>query len=265
MDTLPVMALSLGASLLLMAFLYPVSARKSDLGLVDLGWALAVGLSGLLYALLLEAGDPMRRAVVAAMGAVWSLRLAAHLFLHRIRGRVEDARYRSLRRHWGPRARYYAPALFALEAPLAVVFSVPLLAAMLHPAPFPTGWDLAGLGVWLVAIAGETAADRQLERFRAEPANRGRTCRVGLWNYSRHPNYFFEWMQWWAYVLLAAGSHLAFYALLGPGLMLLFLFRFTGIPHAERQALAGRGEDYRRYQRTTSVFVPWFKRREAGS
>jgi steroid 5-alpha reductase family enzyme len=79
-------------------------------------------------------------------------------------------------------------------------------------------------------------------------------CRAGLWRYSRHPNYFFEWVHWWAYVLI---GHAAPLTLLGPAAMLLFLFRVTGIPYTERQALKSRGEQYREYQRTTSRFVPW--------
>jgi steroid 5-alpha reductase family enzyme len=108
-----------------------------------------------------------------------------------------------------------------------------------------------------VAFAGESLADRQLSRFRQDPRNRGRVCRDGLWRYSRHPNYFFEWLHWWAYVALAAGSPLWWIAVAGVAMMLLFLTRVTGIPPTEAQALRSRGEAYREYQRTTSAFFPW--------
>jgi steroid 5-alpha reductase family enzyme len=116
--------------------------------------------------------------------------------------------------------------------------------------------------IWAVAVGGETLADRQLAAWRAAPANDGRTCRSGLWRYSRHPNYFFEWLHWWTYIPLAWGSPWWWLTLLGQALMLFTLFKVTGIPHTERQALASRGEDYRAYQRSTSVFIPWFPKED---
>ena len=111
----------------------------------------------------------------------------------------------------------------------------------------------------VVAVLGERVADRQLARFRSNPENKGKTCRTGLWAYSRHPNYFFEWLLWFSFPLLAVGAGWwSAAAWFGPLLMLTFLFRFTGIPLTERQALRSRGSDYRRYQREVSAFVPWF-------
>ena len=65
---------------------------------------------------------------------------------------------------------------------------------------------MIGVAIWGISLVGESLADAQLARFRANPANRGLTCRAGLWRYSRHPNYFFEWLHWLTYVALAAGS-----------------------------------------------------------
>ena len=110
-------------------------------------------------------------------------------------------------------------------------------------------------------IGGESIADAQLARFRSQPASRGKVCEAGLWRYSRHPNYFFEWLHWWAYVMFAIGaSHWWIALLLGPVLMLIFLLKITGIPHTEARALESRGQAYRQYQRTTSVSVPWPRR-----
>lgn len=118
------------------------------------------------------------------------------------------------------------------------------------------GW--AGGLAGLESILGERVADAQLKRWRRNPANKGSTCRPALWRYSRHPNYFFEWLHWWGYVLLTAGSLHMIAALLGPVVMLIFLFRITGTPYTEKQALRSRGDDYRDYQRTTSACFPWF-------
>ncbi|MEP6881541.1 MAG: DUF1295 domain-containing protein, partial [Dokdonella sp.] len=108
----------------------------------------------------------------------------------------------------------------------------------------------------------EWIADNQLAAHRTDPAMKGKTCRRGFWKYSRHPNYFFEWLHWFAYVFLAVGTGLGWVtaSLVGPGLMLSTLVWATGIPYTEAQALRSRGDDYRDYQRTTSVLIPWFPR-----
>jgi len=138
---------------------------------------------------------------------------------------------------------------------------VPFLPVVYFDQPVPRWSDVLAIAVWIVAIAGEGVADRQLARFRADPENRGKTCRAGLWRYSRHPNYFFEWVHWFTYVLLAFGSPYVWLTLAGPAVMLLFLYKVTGIPYTEKRALMSRGDDYRRYQETTSAFVPWFPRK----
>ncbi|MCE9614494.1 MAG: DUF1295 domain-containing protein [Lentisphaerae bacterium] len=257
MTILSLLLLSLVLAGVLMGALLVVGLRRRDMGLVDVGWAAGVGLSAILYAALLDTA-PWRRWAVAGVAVLWSARLAAHILRHRVLGAPEDARYRALRERWGARAKVYVPLLYLGEAPLVTLFSLPILVALRQPAPDVSGWALAGLVVGVAAIAGEALADAQLARFRADPQHRGRTCRAGLWRLSRHPNYFFEWLHWWAYVLLAVGAPHAWVTLLGPALMLAFLFKVTGIPHAERQALASRGDDYRRYQATTSIFFPWF-------
>jgi steroid 5-alpha reductase family enzyme len=121
--------------------------------------------------------------------------------------------------------------------------------------------EITAVGLWLVAIIGETVADRQLAAFRANPDNRGRTCRSGLWAYSRHPNYFFEWLNWCAYALMALPAPYGWAGLASPVIMLFLILKVTGVPPSEEQALASRGDDYRDYQRTTSVFIPWFPKR----
>ena len=117
----------------------------------------------------------------------------------------------------------------------------------------------------LSAIVGETVADRQLANWRKDPNNKGRTCRSGLWRYSRHPNYFCEWLMWCAYAALAWPGPLGPVALGAPALLLFLVLKVTGIPPTEARALASRGADYRRYQRTTSAFVPWPPRPDPGA
>jgi steroid 5-alpha reductase family enzyme len=245
-----------------MAALWLVQRKTGNAGIVDAGWAAGLGLSALGFYLFapVHAG---RGALVLVLAGVWSFRLAAYLVVDRVLTEEEDGRYQRLKRYWGSRAQPWLFVFFQAQALFVVIFAIPFLAAMVNRAPFPRIWDLLAVAVWLISIGGESLADRQLSRFRADPANRGKTCRAGLWRYSRHPNYFFEWIHWWGYVLLAVGSWSFWVALAGPFVMLLFLFRLTGIPYTEDQALASRGEDYQRYQRETNAFFPWLPRKEA--
>lgn len=241
-----------------MAILWLIQLRTRDATSVDVAWAAGVGLLAILYAVLGD-GYVGRRVIVGVLGGVWALRLATHLFRDRVLGaREEDGRYRMLREGWGDRAQAFFFVFYQAQAFFTFAFSLPFFLASTSDRAELTAWDLAGIGIWLVAVVGEVAADKQLARFRRDPASRGKTCRTGLWRYSRHPNYFFEWIHWWAYVALSVYAPYGWLSLLAPAFMLFLLFFVTGIPYTEKRALASRGDDYRRYQETTSVFVPWF-------
>jgi steroid 5-alpha reductase family enzyme len=239
----------------LMAVLWLRQLRTANATSVDAAWSAGMGFLAVTFALLAD-GNPQRRLLVGTLAALWAARLAWHLISDRVLGRPEDGRYRAMREQWGHRAPIYFFMFYQGQAIVATLFSVPILAAMQGGAL--DAWAAAGALVWLIAVLGETTADRQLSRFRAKPENRGRTCREGWWRTSRHPNYFFEWTHWFSYVLI---GHAAWPTWIGPAVMLLFLFRLTGIPFTEQQAIKSRGDDYRAYQRETSVFFPWFPRR----
>ena len=246
---------------LLMLLAWAVQWRTADAGIVDVAWATGLGLLAIGYALLAD-GDPLRRMLMAIMAGGWSFRLAGYLLVNRVMGKPEDGRYQRLRAHWREQAQLKFLGFFQAQALLTVLFAIPFLVVALTPERPPLIAVLAAVALWLLAVGGEALADRQLAAWRANPVNRGRTCRAGLWRYSRHPNYFFEWLHWWSYPLLAWGSPEGWLTLLGPALMLYALLKITGIPYTEQQALASRGDDYRAYQRTTSAFIPWFPKPE---
>jgi steroid 5-alpha reductase family enzyme len=131
----------------------------------------------------------------------------------------------------------------------------------LNPSTTVKPLELIGILVFMIAISGEALADRQLARFKANPANRGKVCEVGLWHLSRHPNYFFEWLIWVAYFALACASPYGWISIYCPALMLFFLLRVTGIPMTERLSLESKGAAFADYQRRTSAFVPWLPKR----
>ena len=248
-----------GVMAVVMAGLWAVQRRTRDAGVVDVGWTYGVGLSAVVLAAAVD-GLPARRVLVAARVVLWSLRLGTYILRDRVLKGPEDGRYQDLRKRWRAGFESRILVFFQAQGLLAVLFALPAGAAMLSARPALGLVDLAAVALWLVAIGGETLADRQLAAHRADPAQAGRTCRRGLWRFSRHPNYFFEWLHWWAYALIAIGSPLWYVAFAGPLVMLYFILFVTGIPPTEARALASRGDDYRRYQAETPPFVPWFPR-----
>jgi steroid 5-alpha reductase family enzyme len=242
----------------LMLVLWIVQVAIKDAGVVDVGWAFGLGCAAI-YAGVSGEGDPTRRVLIAAIGGAWGLRLAWHLLTDRVIGaKEEDGRYKDLRAKLGPRTNLFHFFFFQFQAALVVGLAIPFLFAASDTGPFPRITDIAGALLWFTGIIGESIADRQLKAFKELPDSRGKTCRVGLWQYSRHPNYFFEWLMWCSYALVASGADHGVWAALAPAFMLLLILKVTGIPPTEARALRTRGDDYREYQRTTSAFVPWF-------
>ncbi|MCB1019526.1 MAG: DUF1295 domain-containing protein [Acidobacteria bacterium] len=242
------------AAALAMTAMWLLQRRTGDAGIVDVAWAAGVGLLSGWFAYGAD-GLPERRWLIAALATIWAGRLAGYLLV-RVFRMPEDGRYTQMREEWGDRTQRNLFWFFQVQASWSVLFAAPMLIAAYNGKALG-GWDAAGVAVWLSALTGEAIADRQLHRFRENPANKGKVCRDGLWRYSRHPNYFFEWVHWWAYVLLAWGAPQPWLSLIGPAAMLVFLFKITGIPPTEKRALESRGEAYREYQRTTSAFFPW--------
>jgi steroid 5-alpha reductase family enzyme len=259
MSALPLVILGASSVGVLMLLLWLIHLRTGNAAIVDAGWAGGLALLGMLYALL-GGGYWLRAALIGTMAAIWGLRLSLYLLTSRIIGHPEEGRYQELRRQWKTNIPIKFLGFFEFQALLCVILAVPFLMAARNPNPMISPLEWAAAAFWVLAIAGEVAADEQLRRFKSNPSNKGRTCQVGLWHYSRHPNYFFESLVWIAFALFALASPGGFWGLLSPALILYFVLRVTGVPATEAQALRTRGEEYRRYQQTTSAFVPWFPR-----
>jgi steroid 5-alpha reductase family enzyme len=204
-------------------------------------------------------GEPARQNLITLMVLLWSARLGSHLW-KRVMGHhpEEDGRYRELRAAVEGHENFFFFWFFQAQALLLAVLSLPILLADFDPRVSLGFSDVLGFVVWLVALVGESLADRQLAAFKADPANKGKVCSAGLWRYSRHPNYFFEWLIWVSFFFFALPAPWGWTTILCPALMLYFLLRVTGIPYTEEQSLRSRGLAYRQYQRSTSAFVPWF-------
>ena len=244
---------------LLMVAVFSLARRWNNYGLVDIAWSWGFILMAVIYAVMTE-GYLVRKLLITFPVLAWSFRLGWHLFIRvKTEHPVEDGRYQSLRDEWGDRIHSRMFWFYQLQALLLPILSIPFLLIMRNPAPEIAFVEWLGAGFILLAMASESLADLQLKRFRSRPDNRGKVCKQGLWGYSRHPNYFFEWLVWVGFLVFALGSSFGWLSVYCPLLMLWFLLKVTGITATEEQALRTKGEAYARYQRTTSPFVPWFR------
>lgn len=228
----------------------------SKSGWTDAFWSATVGIAGVAAALIpIEgASSGPRNWLVALLVGIWSLRLAMHIARRTIRG-GDDPRYAELKRGWGENYRSQLLLFLEIQAAVALVLAIAVMAAAHNPAPLGFG-DLAGIAIAVAAIAGEAISDRQLARFSADPANKGKVCDTGLWALSRHPNYFFEWLYWLAYVPIGFGYAWGWVAVAAPGLMYVLLRHVSGVPPLEAHMLRSRGDEYRAYKTRVSAFWP---------
>jgi len=247
---------------LIMCVGWAVWRRTLNSGWIDATWTFGLGGTGLFGALgpfVLSGAVTTRQILVATLVFAWSLRLGLHIVLRTIRI-ADDPRYAKLVRAWGAAASLQMLALVQKQAIVSVPLVMSVLLAAWNPAPLPRVQDLLAVCILMVGIAGETVADIQLRRFRAASANRDRVCDVGLWAWSRHPNYFFEWLGWVAYPLFATdlgGSYpWGWVAIAGPACMYWLLVHVSGIPPLEEHMLERRRDAFRAYQARTSAFLP---------
>lgn len=245
----------------LQAILWRIAERTKNAGIVDVGWAQSFTVVVLLF--MVQATSPKSGWLPIAMLVIaWSTRLTCYLVSRGAATGSEEGRYADLRRRWARHASQKFFVFFqiqgALTAILSTAFVIPFVAAPSNGAAL----RIIGALVCAIGVAGETTADLQLARFKRDPHHVGRVCDVGLWGYSRHPNYFFEWCFWLGLAIYGlAFAPWGLIALLGQALIFATIWKVTGIPATEAQALRSKGEQYRRYQESTSAFVPLPRRR----
>jgi steroid 5-alpha reductase family enzyme len=244
-----------------MAVGWVVQRRAGDSGWVDVFWTFGTGVAGVFCAL--WSGEfSLRQSLVALLVALWSVRLGVHIALRVIKG-PEDSRYQRLREAWGDRYQARIFGFMQVQAPASALLCLSIALAAADPAPGLRLRDGLAALILVAAIAGEGLADAQLGAFKADPANHGRVNDRGLWAWSRHPNYFFEWFGWIAYPVMALdlSRPVTWLSLVGPVFMYLILTRLTGVPYLEQHMAQSRGPMWTAYTSRTSPFLPLPPRR----
>jgi steroid 5-alpha reductase family enzyme len=239
-----------------MLVLWFIQTRSLNAGTVDVAWAFGTGAVGVWFALYGQGENDTRQWLVAALSALWGWRLGSFLF-RRVTSESEDGRYRYLREYLGERANLFHFAFFQIQAAWTLLFALPIWAAANAPGQGLEATDILAVVIWVVAVLGERTADNQLAQFKRDANSQGQVCDTGLWRWSRHPNYFFEWLHWFAYLAFAAQSDYWWVGLMGLGVVYVFVVYITGIPYTEQQSLRSKGAAYEDYQACTSRFFLW--------
>jgi len=249
--------IGLGILLAFFAIVWAIGVKIRNYSFLDVIWSYGVAIVAPIYAAV-GPGNTERKIAFTVLGMAWSLRLGSYIFFRVLKHHPqEDVRYQGLRQRWSGTGMFLV--FHELQAITVAIFSLPFLLAAWCTMPLRE-LDMVGLAIVVFALLGESLADRQMKRFKADPANKGRVCESGFWHYSRHPNYFFEFLVWVGFALASIDAPHGWVTLVCPVLMYYFLTKVTGIPLTEEYALKSKGDAYREYQRTTSAFFPWFRK-----
>ncbi|MCA9400022.1 MAG: DUF1295 domain-containing protein [Candidatus Omnitrophica bacterium] len=239
--------------------LWLIQCKTKDASTADVGWSIGMVVLVVWYALHFDGGR-IREMLFLFPLTIWSCRLSFHL-ISRMARTKEDSRYARFRESWGRQATKNFFLIYQLQPLLNVMLSVPFLIAFLNPSEHIHATEIVGLAFWIIGFSGEIIADQQLKYFLSKPENKGHVCREGLWGYSRHPNFFFEWVMWVAYFIMASASPYGLLGIIAPLVMLFLLIKVTGIPLMEANALKTKGKEFKEYMETTSMFIPFPKRK----
>jgi steroid 5-alpha reductase family enzyme len=223
---------------------------------VDVSWSIGLMMSGLIYLWL--PSITLRNGIISALLILWSLRLAGYLWFTRIRKGHVDKRYNELSSNWKINKSFGFFINFQLQALFIFIISVVFLFAGKVEAENLSSLDIIGCIVVILGIAGESLSDLQLQHFKSN--NKKKVCNVGLWRYSRHPNYFFDWITWCGFTLFGLRYIHGYISIISPLFLYVIFNHITG-PMTERGSIQSRGQAFIDYQRETSMFFPWFKKK----
>jgi steroid 5-alpha reductase family enzyme len=232
------------------------SLFKRDVSIVDSLWSILFLAAAYVYVRVTHVESP-RDTLILILVAAWSLRLAVYLTA-RNWDQPEDHRYQKIRANNQPHFAFKSLYIvFLLQAALAWIVSLPLLAAANSVQSLGV-LDYAGIAIVVFGVMFEALADWQLSRFKSDSNNKGRVMDAGLWRYSRHPNYFGEFCVWWGFYLIAVQAG-GWWSLPGPLLMSVLLLKVSGVSLLEKD-IAERRPAYRDYIASTNAFVPGLPR-----
>ena len=242
-----------------MSFWFVVSVAKKRNDVADIAWGLGFVLMAWLSFFI--SGFSLKALIVDTLVTIWGLRLAWHIY-NRNKNKPEDQRYLVWRKTW---KNFYLRSylqIFLLQGLLLFLICLPVIFINLAASNDFGYLEIFGLIIWGLGFYFESTGDRQLKEFISDPKNKGKIMDKGLWQYSRHPNYFGEVTQWWGIFLIALSIPGSLFTIIGPMTITSLILFVSGVPLLEKK-YRGR-PDFEEYKKRTSVFIPMPPKKIAG-
>lgn len=242
------------SSMMTAAWLVHLKYKNGSLG--DIPWCFG---NILFFAMLTEVNHNWSPAhfVILGMICFWSLRQGIYLTKRIFRDPYdEDGRFRKIRNDIKNHEGLWFFAMFQFQAVLQVILSSCYIVCARDSALSLGPIQIIAIVLFSISSVLQTVADNQLAQFSKDPNNKKLVCKVGLWRYSRHPNYFFEWCIWLSFAIFASNSPMALLAYLSPLTIYIVLTQMSGVKLSEEVSLSKRGDSYREYMKETSSFFP---------
>lgn len=253
MGLLEILLNNLAALVSLFAVLWLVSLWAKDASIVDIAWGPSFAVVAWLT-LAVAKPATWKAGLVVGLVTLWALRLAGYLAWRNL-GHGEDARYRAMREKHGNRFPLVSlVTVFLLQAGIAWVVSWPVQAGVAMGETL-TPINFIGMLLFTAGLIFESLGDYQMARFKSDPDNKGSVMNRGLWRYTRHPNYFGDFLVWWGLYSVTLEMSYGWWTIIGPAVMTILLIRVSGVRHLE-SSLRSRIDGYEAYIRCTSPFIP---------
>ncbi|MFP4547267.1 MAG: DUF1295 domain-containing protein [Fidelibacterota bacterium] len=252
----------LNASLIVLALVtifWIISVFIKNVSIVDSIWS--IGFLLMAWYAFSQVEFYARNILLVTLVTIWALRLSGYI-TWRNWGEGEDYRYQNFRQKYGPERYWWFSffQVFLLQGILIMIIAAPLIATFVNTQSNDlTVIDYIAVAIWLLGFTFEAGGDFQMARFKADPENKGKVMDKGFWSLTRHPNYFGDAAQWWAFGLFAvvAGS---FWTLYSPVIMTLLLLKVSGVSLLEKNMVEKKPK-YRDYIEKTSAFIPWLPKK----
>lgn len=245
---------------ILVTILWLISIFIKDVSIVDLFWGFGYVVINVFYFFIADDFSP-KRLLLLTLVSIWGLRLTVYLSIRNI-GKGEDFRYQEFRRTYGAERYWWFSYFqtFLLQGSLMMLVSLPLLGANFDKDMNELNWlDYFGVLIWIIGFAFEAGGDIQLALFKRNPDNKGKVLNTGFWKYTRHPNYFGDFMVWWSFAFLSIASG-NYWHIIGSVVMTILLLKISGVSLLEK-TLKETKPEYQEYIRKTSSFFPWFSKK----
>ena len=246
--------INLAVTLGLLTLVWTLSIVLEDVGIIDIFWG--IGFVVIAWVTFLQVEDrSLQSILIPVLTSIWGLRLATHLAFRNI-GKPEDKRYAKMRSH-NPDTFWWRSyfTVFMLQGVILCVVSLPLQVGIRIAGPEWNAWHVMGTVIWAIGLFFEAVGDWQLAAFKAKPENDGKVLDSGLWRYTRHPNYFGDFLVWWGFFVICLACGGGWWTIISPIIMSIFLMAISGVTMTEN-SMKEEKPQYADYIERTNRFFP---------